>query len=163
MPYWRLFYHIVFATKEREPLITPDIEQEVHGYLVGKATALGAIVYAVNGMEDHVHMVASVPPKLALSDFVGQIKGATSYHINHMSDRGETLLDWQRGYGVLSFGEKHLDWVIDYVRRQKEHHRDGATAAALERIEEIDDGPGRSRSRRTGPEVQASDWEVEGR
>ena len=156
MPYWRLFYHIVFSTKNREPLITPDIEQEVHGYLAGKATTLGAIVYAVNGTKDHVHVVASVSPKLALSSFIGQIKGATSHHINHMPGRTETLLDWQRGYGVVSFGEKHLDWVIDYVRRQKEHHRGGTTVAMLERVEETNDGPARPRSRRARPEAQAS-------
>ncbi|MFQ6057339.1 MAG: IS200/IS605 family transposase [Anaerolineae bacterium] len=79
MPYWRLFYHIVFATKNREPMITPDIEAELHGYLTGKATGLGAIVYIVNGTEDHVHVVASVPPKIALADFTGQIKGAASH------------------------------------------------------------------------------------
>ena len=150
MPYWRLFYHIVFATKNREPLITPDIEDELHGYLTGKATSLGAIVYAVNGTEDHVHIVASVPPKIALSNFVGQIKGATSHHINHLPGRDGPLFDWQRGYGVLSFGQKHLDWVADYVRRQKEHHRSGTTMALLERVEETDDGPGQPRRKRPG-------------
>ncbi len=147
MPYWRLFYHIVFGTKNREPLITPDIEKELHGYLTGKATGLGAIVYVVNGTEDHVHVVASVPPKIALSDFIGQIKGAASHHINHLPGRDGSLFDWQRGYGVLSFGEKHLDWVVDYVRHQKEHHRAGTTIAALERAEEIEGssvGEGRS-------------------
>ena len=148
MPYWRLFYHIVFATKNREPMITPDIEAELHGYLTGKATGLGAIVYTVNGMEDHVHVVASVPPKIALADFIGQIKGAASYHINHLPGRNGPLFDWQRGYGMVSFGEKHLDWVIDYVHRQKEHHRNGTIVAVLERIEEVDDGPEKLRRKR---------------
>jgi putative transposase len=142
MPYWRLFYHIVFATKNREPLITPDIEDELHGYLTGKATGLGAVVYAVNGTEDHVHIVASVPPKIALSDFIGQIKGSASHHINHLPGRDGPLLDWQRGYGALSFGQKQLDWVADYVRDQKRHHREGTVLAVLERVEAIDEaGP----------------------
>ena len=150
MPYWRLFYHIVFATKNREPLITPDIEEELHSYLTGKATSLGAIVYAVNGTEDHVHVAASVPPKVALSDFIGQIKGSASHHINHLPGRDGPLLDWQRGYGVLSFERKHLDQVADYVRRQKEHHRSGTTVAALERVEETDDEQQRPRRKRQG-------------
>ncbi|MBC7249978.1 MAG: IS200/IS605 family transposase [Anaerolineae bacterium] len=141
MPYWRLFYHIVFATKNREPLITPDIEDELHSYLTGKATALGAIVYAVNGIEDHVHVIASVPPKIALSDFIGQVKGAASHHINHLPGRTGPLFDWQRGYGVLSFGQKQLDWVASYARDQKMHHRDGTVVAVLERVEAVDDGP----------------------
>ena len=159
MPYWRLFYHIVFATKNREPLITPDIEDELHGYLTGKATALGAIVYAVNGIEDHVHIVASVPPKIALSDFIGQIKGAASHHINHLPGRAGLLFDWQRGYGVLSFGQKQLDWVADYARDQKRHHREGTIVAALERVEAIDDGPA---LQQWGPEAKPSGWAVEG-
>ncbi|MBI4790272.1 MAG: IS200/IS605 family transposase [Chloroflexi bacterium] len=141
MAYWRLFYHITFATKNREPMISTDIEREFHGYLVGKSQALGAIVYAVDGIQDHVHVAASVPPKIAIADFVGQVKGAASFHINHLPTRPPTPFDWQRGYGVVSFGQKDLDRVIAYVRNQKEHHRCGDVIAGLERDDELDDAP----------------------
>ena len=62
MPYWRLYYHIVWSTYKREPLITPHMENELYGYLTGKAVAQEAIVHAVNGTADHVHMVASAQP-----------------------------------------------------------------------------------------------------
>ena len=135
MPYWRLFYHIVFATKNREPMITPDIEPRLNAHLASKATGLGATLYVVNGVEDHIHVVASVPPTIALSDFIGQIKGASSYHINHLPGRDEVTFGWQRGYGVLSFGAKQLDWVAEYVRNQTEHHRDRTAVDGLERTE----------------------------
>jgi len=138
VPYWRLFYHIIFATKNREPMITPDIEANLTGYLVKKATSMGATVCAVNGVEDHIHIVASVPPTIALSDFIGQVKGATSYHINHLPGRDEMTFSWQRGYGVLSFGAKQLDWVAEYVRNQKEHHRERTAIDVLELMEEAE-------------------------
>lgn len=141
MAFWRLFYHITFATKERAPFITAAIESELHGYLVGKAQALGAMVYAVGGIEEHAHIVASVPPKISLADFVGQIKGAASYHINHLPNRPDFLFDWQRGYGVVSFGQKDLARVVNYVRNQKEHHQRGDLIAGLERADELDVSP----------------------
>lgn len=75
MPYWRLYYHLVWATKERMPLITSGIEGELHGHLRGKAHALGAIVHEVESVDDHIHMVVSILPKVSISDFVGQLKG----------------------------------------------------------------------------------------
>lgn len=136
MPHWRLFYHIVFATKNRQPLITAEIESEVHRMATGKAVSMGAIVHAIGSVEDHLHLVASIPPRIALADFIGQVKGATSYHINHLPGRTGPVLDWQRGYGVLSLSERHLRWTVEYVRRQREHHRADTAVLALEQTQE---------------------------
>lgn len=72
MPHYQLFYHIVRATKHREPLITTDIEAFIYGQIRSKASDLGGIVYAINGVADHVHFVATIPPKIAVAKFVGQ-------------------------------------------------------------------------------------------
>lgn len=141
MPYWRIFYHLTWCTKNRTPLITPEIETKLHGYIAGKATSLGAFVYAVNGTDDHIHLVASIPPKISIADFVGQVKGSSSHHMNHLPNRAEATFAWQRGYGVLSFGGKQLPWVVEYVKRQKEHHRKGTTLTSMERATEEDKGP----------------------
>jgi REP element-mobilizing transposase RayT len=138
MPFWRLYYHLVWATKERRPLITGNIEAEVHGHLTGKADALDAIVHAVEGIDDHVHMLVSIPPKVSVSDFVGQLKGASAFHINHMPDSLGNF-GWQRGYGAISVGPARLDRAIAYVRNQKEHHAQGTTIEALERIDAEED------------------------
>jgi REP element-mobilizing transposase RayT len=69
MALWRIYYHLVWATKDRLPLITEDIEAEFHHYIIGKADALGCITHAVGGVEDHIHMVVSIPPKLSVSEF----------------------------------------------------------------------------------------------
>jgi hypothetical protein len=67
MPYWQLFYHIVWTTKNREPLLSPELEPIVYGFLRGKATGLGAAIFALNGTVDHVHLITAIPPSLAVS------------------------------------------------------------------------------------------------
>lgn len=132
MPYYRLFYHIVWATKNREPLITPDIEPIIYRFLRTKAIGLGGTVFAINGMVEHVHMVASIPPKIAVATFIGQTKGVTSAKFNQQYvDR--PLLYWQESYSVFSFGGKRLPFVINYVEQQKEHHAKQTIIPVLER------------------------------
>jgi putative transposase len=75
MSYWQLFYHLVWATKNREPFLTPAIEKHIYGSLISKAVGLRGVVYALGGRVDHVHMVVSIPPNMAVARFVGQIKG----------------------------------------------------------------------------------------
>ncbi|NLS79259.1 MAG: IS200/IS605 family transposase [Chloroflexi bacterium] len=135
MAYWRLYYHIVFATKNRLPLMTPEIETQLHAYLAGKAAELGAIVHAVGGVADHAHMVASIPPKVAVATFVGRIKGASAHYLNHLPGREDTVFEWQRGYGVLSLGRKNLPGVVEYVRGQHEHHERGTVLHEIELVE----------------------------
>jgi putative transposase len=134
MPYSQLFYHIVWATKRREPLITPDVEPMIYGFLRSKAIGLEAIVFALNGITDHVHMVVSIPPSIAVSTFIGQVKGVASTKFNKSGVRAEPLF-WQEGFGVFSFDGKRLPNHIAYVERQKEHHAQGTTIAVLERTE----------------------------
>ena len=132
MPYWRLFYHFVWGTKNREPLIAPHWENDLHNAIAAKASKLDAFVYAVGGIEDHVHLVVSTPPSIALSTFIGQVKGNTSHLVNHVLDP-DACFSWQAEYGVVSFGGKMLDTAVRYVKSQRQHHSDGTTIAMLER------------------------------
>lgn len=135
MPYWRLFYHAVWATWYRERLIVAEVEPVIHDLLRSKAIGLGATVYALNGMEDHVHMVVSVPPKLALADFIGKVKGSSSARFNKLG-----LLDrpfqWQEEYAILSFDTKRLPHYVAYVEKQKDHHARTELIPILERTGE---------------------------
>jgi putative transposase len=150
MPYWRLHYHGIWSCKNRAPLITPELEPELYKYLRGKGLELGAIMHEVGGIEDHTHVVFSLPPKYAIADFIGKLKGASSHWVTHvLKHPGE--FDWprpsfinfikeNRGYGVLSFGDKNLPTVIAYARNQKEHHRQQTTHEAMEKWSEEEDG-----------------------
>ncbi len=138
MPYWQLFYHFVWGTKNGEPLINLEWEASLHNVIASKAQALGGILHAVGGMPDHVHLVVSVPPKIALADFIGQIKGNSSHFVNHsLNMQGQFA--WQAEYGVVSFSGKSLASVVGYVKRQRQHHAEGTCIAGLERL--ADDPP----------------------
>jgi REP element-mobilizing transposase RayT len=134
MPYWQLFYHIVWTTKNRLPLLTPQVETIVHGLLRSKASGLEASVFALNGVADHVHMVVAIPPKVAVATFIGQVKGVASTRFNK-SQPDATPFYWQEEYGIFSFDGKRLPNYIRYVERQKEHHAQGDVIPVLERTE----------------------------
>ena len=134
MPYYELYYHIVWTTKMREPLITPELEPVLHQYLRGKGISIGGIVHAVGGIEEHVHVVASIEPRIAVATFVGQLKGASSHWVTHVSAY-RLPFTWQEGYGILTFGKQALPRVVEYVMHQHEHHRDNRLISELERME----------------------------
>ena len=136
--YWELYYHLIWRTKDSEPLLTPRVEPLTHQYLIHRALqTVGALVHAVGGIEDHVHMAVSLPPTVEIARWVGDLKGATAHHINH-GPCGISL-SWQTGYGVVSFGKRDLPWVVAYIRRQREHHAAGRSEDRLERITQLED------------------------
>ncbi len=132
MPYCQLLYHLVWTTKGRTPQLTPEIEPIVHNLLRNKATQLEAQVFALNGIEDHVHMVASIPAKLAVARFVGQVKAASSALLNKAHANLPPFF-WQEEYGAFTLDFKRLPNHVTYVQQQKEHHQHGTTIAALEK------------------------------
>jgi putative transposase len=134
MPYWRLFYHITWGTKNRLALISTDFEPSLHNVLVAKATSLGGIVHAVGGVSDHVHLVVSVPPSISLSDFIGQVKGNSSHFVNHVIKPDYTFA-WQREYGVVSFGGRQLNDVVKYVKNQRKHHQEQSLRDDYEEVD----------------------------
>ena len=140
MAFWRLYYHLIWSTKDRAPLIIPDIEPRLFAYLVRKSADIGVYVYAVNGWNDHVHMLIAVPPKLALAEVVKELKGASSHDINHEVRLGYPFA-WQRGYGALSLGEKQKPLAEAYIRDQKVHHQQQTTSSWLEHCTELDENP----------------------
>jgi REP element-mobilizing transposase RayT len=133
MPYWQLYYHIVWATKNREPLLTAQVEPLILGYVHNKALDLEATTFALNGYLDHIHLVVSVPPKIALAKFIGQVKAVASVRFNQ-SGLSSVPFYWQEEYGVFSFDRKRLPNIVSYVERQKEHHSQATIIPALERV-----------------------------
>ena len=155
MPFWRLYYHLVWATDNREPVIDGEIERELFEAIRCKAKALGGQVFAVNGTEDHVHLAVTIPAKVPVADFVGEVKGSSSFHINHMPEK-QWRLDWQRGYGAVTFRRDNLQQVVDYIRQQKEHHRSAMLWRTLEDSGEDDTdqvGQGQARESREAYDV----------
>lgn len=141
MAFWRHYYHLVWATVDRQPLITPDIEQELYDYITSKTLAQQCLVHAIGGVDNHVHLVVSIPPKLSVAQFVGTIKGSSSHHVEHHLPQLEPKFGWQRVYGSLTFGKKQLETVARYALNQKQHHQQGTIITGMERDDDDDEGP----------------------
>jgi putative transposase len=137
--YSEINLHIVWHTKQSLPLLSPQIEPLAHRLLKKRiADTPGAFYHEIGGIETHVHVVVSIPPTLLISEFVGKLKGGASHDVNQMIGRHQKVLEWQNGYGVVSFGTRDLTWVVEYVRNQREHHARGTTHERLERITQDD-------------------------
>lgn len=135
MTYWRLHYHLIWGTHEREPSITLECEKIIYGVLYNKGKELGLKIHAAGNIKDHVHVVVSIPPKLAVADCVRHLKGASAFAINHM-DGSDGQFKWQGGYGALTIGERSLEAVMEYAAKQKEHHRENKLITTYEKIED---------------------------
>jgi putative transposase len=144
MPFWRLYYHLIWTTKYREPLIDAGLEMRLFPYLRKKAGELGCQVFVVNGWVDHIHMVVTIPPSRSVAEVVKRLKGASSHEFMELT--------WQRGYGALSVGERHLAIAMAYVEKQKEHHQKSTTNTWLEKMdaESEQDSPPDLQIRETG-------------
>jgi putative transposase len=133
--YWRVFYHLIWARKQRERLLDERLEAMVYGAILNKAVAIGIVIHAIGGVEDHVHLVSTIPPKLAVAEGVRQLKGVSSYYVNHKGDGAQNFA-WQDGYGVLTLGERSVPDVVKYVNGQRQHHYAGTISPIFERIDE---------------------------
>ena len=138
MPFWRLYYHLIWPTKHREHIITAAIEARLYPYLVSKAAENGVYVYAINGSYDHVHMVVAIPPKYSVAEIIKRLKGASSHYLSHEL---ELVFDWQRGYGALSVGERQRAIAEAYVMKQKQHHAEQTTNIWLEQTDQLEEEP----------------------
>jgi len=126
--------HIVWHTKNDEPLLKGAPERAVHEFLRRRcAQTKGVFLHAIGGTETHIHLALSIEPFVSISDLTGDLKGASSRVINRQ--KGFKALYWQRGFGVVSFGRKNLPFVAEYIANQKEHHAKGT---AYERLESAD-------------------------
>jgi putative transposase len=133
--YSEINLHLIWHTKESLPLISDRIEPVLYRYIRQRIiNTPGVFVHEIGGTETHIHLALTIQPTLQISDFVGQLKGASSHEINQTLSQRDKILQWQSGYGVVSFGTGDMDWVIDYVRHQKEHHTQGKIFERLERI-----------------------------
>lgn len=133
MPYTQLLYHLLWSTQNRQPLLTARVELVVYGFLRTKAMGLGAVVFALNGTADHVHMVVSIPSSIAVATFVEQIKTTAAAKLNQTGLLPEPF-SWQTEYSACTFDAQRLHNYIAYVERQKEHHTRGTTIPFLERL-----------------------------
>lgn len=119
--YTSSLFHCVFSTKERRPTIRPDFQEDLWAYLGGIARSNGSKALAVGGVEDHVHVLISLPADLTLARAMQLLKGGSSRWVHERIGRRD--FQWQRGYGGFSVGISRVSATIAYISSQSEHHR----------------------------------------
>ena len=119
-----LYLHLVWATWDRLPLITPDIERRLHRNIESETQKQGCTVLALNGTEDHVHLLVSFPTTITIADLVKQVKGVSSHFINETLQPASQF-KWQGSYSAFTVSRWDVDKIKQYVKRQKEHHATG--------------------------------------
>lgn len=120
--YTHLLTHVVFSTKNREPLIEPDLKSELHAYLGGLTRSLKGKAYAINGMPDHVHILMSLPPVVSISEALRFIKANSSGWV-HDKWAQRSSFAWQLGYGAFSVSKSNVHSVVTYIQNQEQHHQ----------------------------------------
>jgi putative transposase len=114
--------HIIFSTKNREPLLLPHFTTRLYQYIGGTVRAIGGSLLAAGGMPDHIHLSISMARQMSVAETVRDIKSNSSRWIH------ETVADlrgfaWQSGYGAFSVSRSAFDEVKQYIAAQAEHHR----------------------------------------
>src|SRR6266404_4707299 len=132
--YSEINLHFTWHVKGNLPIISAEIEPGLHRYIRSYSLQSKSLIFhEIGGTETHVHIAVTIPPTLLISDWIGKVKGSSSHYVNHELVNRK-VLDWQTGYGAVSFGTKDLEWVVNYIRNQKEHHQERTTVERLEKI-----------------------------
>jgi REP element-mobilizing transposase RayT len=119
--YTSLTYHVVFSTKQRRPLIDPALLPRLAKFVGGVIRQRKSKLLAMGGTTDHVHILGTFAPKMAVSDQMRDVKALSSGWIK--DNDGEKSFAWQEGYSAFSVGTTGLDSVRRYIDNQQAHHR----------------------------------------
>jgi REP element-mobilizing transposase RayT len=117
-----LMVHVVFSTKNREAIITPEVEPELYAYLGGTAKNLDSHCLAAGGTENHLHLLLSQSKKVPLCHLMEELKKGSSKWIKTKA-RVFRNFSWQDGYGAFTIGESQVEALKFYIARQKERHK----------------------------------------
>jgi REP element-mobilizing transposase RayT len=121
--YTNLLYHLVVSTKDRTPLITNELQEELYRYIGGIIRAEGGVQLEIGGIADHVHILAKIKPSIAVSDLLGKIKANSSKWANDHKMKMRKF-GWQEGYAAFTVSESPVPAVRAYILTQAEHHRE---------------------------------------
>jgi putative transposase len=116
------YLHIIFSTKNRQPLILPEVEENLYKYLGGVCRNLESPSLIVGGHIDHVHILCLLSKKLALITLLEQVKTESSKWMKLQSPTLKNFY-WQDGYGAFSVNPYQVDIIRNYILNQKEHHK----------------------------------------
>lgn len=120
--YTQILYQIVWSTKNRIPTLTKQNRRQLFQYIWGILDNKRCHLYRINGVEDHLHIVIHLHPSVALASLVKDIKLAATSHIKE-ENLFKNFGGWQNGYSAFTYSIDAKENLIEYVKRQEEHHR----------------------------------------
>ena len=113
--------HVIFSTKERHPLLQPEIRPDAHAFLSTVARNAGCECYRVGGVADHVHLAIRMSRTITIAKLIEQLKTASSKWLKTQSPKLSRFA-WQRGYGCFSVGPSDVKALMRYIDDQETHH-----------------------------------------
>lgn len=132
--YISFYVHFIFRTKNSESLLSQDIREHLFPYMAGIGNDYQMPVLMSGGIEDHIHLLASMPSNLSLGDAAQYFKGGTSRWLNKNFKERIGPFAWQTGYGAFSVSVSHLEQTKQYIANQPEHHNSISTNDEIKAI-----------------------------
>jgi len=131
MPFIKVWVHLIWSTKNRNKIITPDLKYKLYDHIKDNARKKEIYIDFINGVEDHIHLLISIKAEQSLSKLTQLIKGESSFWVNQnkLSDK---KFEWQDEYIAVSVSESMIPKVREYIKNQEEHHRKKSFAEEVE-------------------------------
>ena len=133
MAYTQILYHTVLRTKRSELTIDQKNVSSLYKYIWGIIENKKGTLYRINGMEDHIHILSDLHQSFALADFIKSIKVATSLWMKQSPDFS-SFRGWEEGYASFTYSYKEKEVLINYIKKQQEHHQKESTQDELKRL-----------------------------
>lgn len=121
MSHVRIWVHLVFATKNREPLLKKEIRYDIQKHIIENCVNQEIFLKAINGYTDHLHCLISLGKDQTIAKVSQLIKGESSFWINKSNLTPENF-SWQDDYFAVSVSESQVEKVILYIKNQEKHH-----------------------------------------
>jgi putative transposase len=115
MSFVRIMVHLVWSTKERQPLITSDMKSDLLNHIKANSIEKGIFIDTINCVSDHVHLLISLGADQSIGKVTQLLKGESSHWVNEQK-LSKRKFEWQNDYLALSVSESMVDTVREYIR-----------------------------------------------
>ena len=133
MSYHQVYYHIVFSTKNRVPVLHQKRRRELYNYVWGTLRNKKSHLYRIGGTEDHVHILTSIHSTVCCATLVRDLKTSCTSWIRNERIYPE-FPGWQREYGAFTKAHSHRNRIIQYIKNQNEHHKSETFSEEFKRL-----------------------------
>lgn len=131
--YRQILYHLIFRTKDSRKTLVQEHSRELYAYVMGFIQNNSCFLYRINSMEDHLHILCDLHPKIALADYMRDMKTSSSIWLKQ-NGKFPGFEGWADGYAALTYSWKDKDMIVNYIKNQHEHHKKETFEEELRRL-----------------------------